>query len=454
MVKKLIAFALLLIGAASLFGCVGESGTHGGEISFPGNSATPAYTPESTIDVTSGAPTASQPIPTVTPTVLTYADEMPQNIPDSIELLWTMMPRQGATVALGQAFTLEGVIQSDTPISAVEVRVYDIAGDTLELRQAAESGDLGELIYDLNGGNTSISYLAPFSRLTEGEKRLELYVSNQTDSDVLLWRAEFTISEWVQLTNDMIHYIFVDPLREFFGDESYLFRFKVARRASRRIVIDEQWEKDNIISLTFNGRYYQVHRLAYDAFKNAFDHIRESYVSITYDDGTTGAFLLNDAMVYNLADGAYVPRFQDWWFSKVSHHSFGTCIDINSTLEVNQILLDENGYDTNWVQIERDIAKLTYDGLKALDGHSHVYCFTFDGNRQQGKLIPDTLLNYLLHEIAFAREGFSWGGYFGNGSDAMHFSLTEPNDYGVIYPDGSTATQDRQRVQKVFEYAP
>lgn len=454
---KVISVAALLGGALALSACVSPV-MEPEDIYIDLPSAQPSSTiasvtstPWVTPNVTTSIDTP-EPVITLTPTQTPV--EYPSETPETMQLVWLHMPREGEQVALGQAIGLEGEIRSDTPIKDVKVIVFDSQGN-VELETKAEQADLGKGVYVLNGYDTSITTKAPFSKLTEGEKCLRLVCSNETENNVVLWEANFTISEWVRLTESEIHSIFTDDLKEFFGNDDYLFTYKVTKRAGRSITISDEWTDKYIVSLTFNRRSYSINKLALDRFNRAFEYIKNSYVHFTYNDGTSGVFCLNDIQEYNLADGAFVPRFQDMSMNVISHHSFGTAIDLNSTLEVNKIKVDENGVDTNWLLISAALDKLSYEGLKTVDGRENVYCFKYDGNRPTtGRAVPDELVNYLWHELAFAREGFAWGGYFGNGSDAMHFSLTEPNDYGTVYGEGSSATPDRERVQLVFEYAP
>ncbi len=386
--------------------------------------------------------------PTPTPVELLDKDS------NTIEFKWERMPRESTAIVLGQSFSVEGKIISDQPITKVNLIVWNVGENSKEIDVTARQGDMGSLEYSLNGYEGSLNSMASFSRLRPGEKRIELICSNGAETDVVLWRANFTVSEWATLTRDKIHTTGYDALHELIGDDSFLFRYKLRERASRRIYIDDEWYNRYIKSIEFGGHNFKVHTAAYDKFKEAFDYINDSWVYMSYSDGSsTGVFRLSDIVKPNPADGAYVARFQDASMSKISHHSFGTCIDLNSNIPVNQIRVDADGVDTSWAQIKNAISMLTYEGLKTIEGIDNVYCFSYSGERQGQGLVPDALINYIMHELAFARAGFYWGGYFGSGSDAMHFTLTEINDSHVTYPEWSDATPDHERVRKVFEYA-
>ena len=411
----------------------------------------PTYAPFISPTDNKGTPGAGQynPMqPNPTPVELLDKDS------NTIEFKWECMPREGTAIVLGQSFSIEGKIVSDHPITKVKLIVWNTNDNSREIEVSARQSDMEALEYSLNGYEGSLNSMASFSRLKLGEKRIELICSNGIETDVVLWRASFNVSEWVTLTRDKIHTTGYDSLYELIGDASFLFRYKLRERASRRIYIDDEWYNRYITSIEFRGHNFKVHTAAYDKFKEAFDYINGSWVCMSYSDGSsTGVFKLSEIVNPNPADGAYVARFQDASMSKISHHSFGTCIDLNSNIPVNQIRVNADGSDENWVQIKDAVSKLTYDGLKTVDGKENVYCFSFSGERKGQKLVPDALINYIMHELAFARAGFYWGGYFGSGSDAMHFTLAEINDSHVTYPEWSDATPDHERIQKVFEYA-
>lgn len=444
--------AILLLAAG---GCAEKS-----ELDIPSGADTtqrpydilmPTYAPVISPPDNGGTPDSGKYNPMQpTPTPVELLDDSS----NTIEFEWGLMPREGAVIVLGQSFSIEGKIVSGQPITKVELIVWNVSENSKEIEVSARQSDIGTLEYSLNGYEGSLNSMASFSRLKPGEKRIELICSNGAETDVVLWRANFTVSEWAALTKDKIHTTGYDALYELIGDDSFLFKYKLREKASRRIYIDDEWYNRYIRSIEFSGHNFKVHTAAYDKFKEAFDYINGSWICMSYSDGSsTGAFSLSEIVKPNPADGAYVARFQDASMSKISHHSFGTCIDLNSNIPVNQIRVNADGVDENWAQIKSAVSKLTYEGLKTVDGKDNVYCFSYSGERQGQRLVPDALVNYIMHELAFARAGFYWGGYFGSGSDAMHFTLAEINDSHVTYPEWSDATPDHERIQKVFEYA-
>ena len=65
-------------------------------------------------------------------------------------------------------------------------------------------------------------------------------------------------------------------------------------------------------------------------------------------------------------------------------------------------------------------------------------------DRPKPQNVPETVINYLLYELAFYRAGFQWGHYYISTSDGMHFTLT---DNIRISHDGNDG------LRKVFEYS-
>ena len=71
------------------------------------------------------------------------------------------------------------------------------------------------------------------------------------------------------------------------------------------------------------------------------------------------------------------------------------------------------------------------------------YTYTGDSLLWVYRNIPETVINYLLYELAFYRAGFQWGHYYVSTSDGMHFTLT---DNIRISHDGNSG------LRKVYEY--
>ena len=149
----------------------------------------------------------------------------------------------------------------------------------------------------------------------------------------------------------------------------------------------------------------------------------------------TGAVRLADIMTFN---GLMVQRYVTS-LEYISHHSFGTAIDVNAKSPSCRNVL------ANRDTIYREVTgNLTYNGIKTVGG-KRCYDFTYTGHAASGpKNVPEPLLNYLLYELAFFRAGFSWGLYYPHTCDGMHFSLSELSP--TLFEVGPYA------MRKVFAY--
>ncbi|MPM95017.1 hypothetical protein SDC9_142166 [bioreactor metagenome] len=88
--------------------------------------------------------------------------------------------------------------------------------------------------------------------------------------------------------------------------------------------------------------------------------------------------------------------------------------------------------------------KLVYNGIKS-ENNVLYYDYTYSGDSLLWvyQTIPETVINYILYELAFYRAGFQWGHYYVSTSDGMHFTLT---DNIRISHDGNDG------LRKVYEY--
>ncbi len=363
------------------------------------------------------------------------------------------IPHDGNVFALGQPFCAGGTVYSLSPIKDVIVKISDaVSGRTL-ICVEARGKDLGKYEYSLSGYAGSINSRIKFSKLNKGRKRIEVICSNADETDAVLWKADFFVEKFGKLAKNVIHNNGYNVLRDFFGDDSFLFSYRVDAKGSRHIIVDQKWINENIVTMKYGGKTLRVNRRAYDNFKRAFEHVDNTFVRVDYETGSSGVFALRQLIRKNGVGGAFVPRFQRNSMDKISHHSFGTCIDINPSLKINtkDTYGGAEGTDRNWNAISSALSKLEYIGIRPENGKS-VYCFRYDGKKPRG-LVPDALNNYFLFELAFKREGFFWGGYFGRNVDAMHFTLTEPNDSHMTYPRWSDATPDHAPVDLVGLYA-
>ncbi len=369
----------------------------------------------------------------------------------TISLAAFSLPEQGMEMAKGQSFAVRGIIRSLSPLTEVRAVVYNASGFTETTSIINVFDNPNEYIFSEK--TNRLSSKLKFKHLSMGKKQFALYASTSEESDVLLYKADFSVSTWGVLNETLVHGIGLEAIYDLYGgSDAFLFRFKISSTGGAWINIDPQWKSQNLTTVRGVGRSsYLVNIHAEEAFTNAFQHIRSSYVYITYNNGASGVFCLSKLIGNCSSDGAYAPRFTNAQMSGISHHAFGTAIDLNTDLRCNQVRV-RNGVEKSWSMIYNGISRLSYNGIATVNGVENVYCFTYNGNRPSSGYAPECIRNYLLHELAFAREGFAWGAYFTNKCDAMHFSLTEPNDYGVVYADDTVSVNDRQRIQMVYTY--
>ena len=165
------------------------------------------------------------------------------------------------------------------------------------------------------------------------------------------------------------------------------------------------------------GGRWEVHKKAAGQFKKAVNYMKTVYLRVHGTNGDSGVIKLSELI--GSFDGIWNPRFvSDRSF--ISHHAFGTAIDLNASLDANTNEL------SNRELIKSEVGShLTYNGIKNEDGVSY-YDFTYDGSHSAKlKGVPTTVVNYLLYELAFYRAGFNWGYYYDHTCDAMHFGLSE-----------------------------
>ena len=86
---------------------------------------------------------------------------------------------------------------------------------------------------------------------------------------------------------------------------------------------------------------------------------------------------------------------------------------------------------------------LAYNGIQT-DGAVSYYDFTYSGSYGiTHHDVPETVINYILYELAFYRAGFQWGHYYNSTSDGMHFVLTD---------NIKIAHDSAEGLRKVFSY--
>ena len=160
-----------------------------------------------------------------------------------------------------------------------------------------------------------------------------------------------------------------------------------------------------------------------------------SAVILLFQLSVFGSFFRKTGMSF---DGILNTRFvTDRTF--VSHHSFGTAIDLNAVMQANKNRLENRDLIRTEVQ-----NCLVYNGVREQNGVRY-YDFTYSGSYSGTyKNIPETVINYLLYELAFYRAGFGWGYYYPHACDGMHFTPTELSP--TSFEEGPYA------MRKVFTY--
>ena len=239
------------------------------------------------------------------------------------------------------------------------------------------------------------------------------------------------------LTQNKFDDNYLDALEFFHGDtKSFLFPYYIG--GGRGIRTDATWRNAHIVVSSF-GRV-NVSALPY--FEAANYYLKNTYVRVSLYNQRThrtieGKVMLLDDLVEKY--GAFVPRFQTN-LEYLSHHALGTAIDVNDNLAPNSNLL------SNHELIGGDVRNhLTYNGIQTDASGIQYYDFTYDGTYPASyKKVPNTIVNYLLYELAFYRAGFEWGFYYETTCDAMHFMLTENDRNRHMHTDIG--------LRKVYEY--
>ena len=216
--------------------------------------------------------------------------------------------------------------------------------------------------------------------------------------------------------------------------ERFLFRYRTTD--STMISVDPEWrEQYDAEAVVINGKTWRCHVDAVPYFEKAGQYLESTYIRIHGNKLDTGVVRLKNLVTFN---GSIVRRFTNS-NQFISHHSFGTAVDINAYYPSHRDVL------SNRDVIYKEVTKnLTYNGIVELDGLP-CYDFTYTGTAKAGLCkVPEPLMNYLLYELAFYRAGFSWGLYYPHTCDGMHFTLSE------LSP--SLFTDSPYAMRKVFAY--
>ena len=384
------------------------------------------------------APTAT-PAPTPTPApdpVLTFSESADAPLPS---LALRLVP--------GSACAVGGTVSANYPLTEIRVsftcyRNYGLTYPKTFSVHFRKSDNVTS--YDLTGGGTveehSLAEAVDFSGLTPGLHTMTLTAKCSASKKAeTLAEAQFYVlgEEWEKIKPSDFNGTY-DTVRSFFRGKTERFLYPFQWVYDRYVIADPDWEAAYITAIdAYGGRPWLIHIDAEPYYREALGYIEKTSVRVHGTNGDTGVIPLADCILtYN---GSYVSRYTST-LKTISHHAFGTATDINANLEPNANKKENNALIDTEI---RDL--LVYNGILTDEGGTRYYDFTYSGSyRTTSFQMPESVLNYLLYELAFYRAGFQWGHYYVSTSDAMHFSLTDN-----IKMDHSS----RQGLRKVREYS-
>ena len=388
-------------------------------------------------------PPTPEPTPTPTPTPEPTPSPTPEPEPITfIESADMPLPDPNGPIMKGQPFRIDGTVQSIAPLLRVCACIKSSGGKVvIEAEQTfAESEAVTECrLLDLTFSNEidCISENLRFEKLSAGSYTLEISAEDAAGHSALLADANLTITsdKKVRLLPNNLRGNYTTALAFFGSPERFMFRYSF-KEDGKKIAVDGEWvRKYDAEAVVINGKKWHCHVDAVPYFEQAGRYMDNTYIRIHSGKRDTGAVRLADLVELN---GTTVRRFvnsRDF----VSHHSFGTAVDINAHTPSHK------NYLSNREKIYREVTQnLTYNGIVEYKG-KQCYDFTYTGSAATDKKdVPEPLMNYLLYELAFFRAGFSWGLYYPHTCDAMHFSLTELSP--TLFEEGPYA------MRKVFSY--
>ena len=355
------------------------------------------------------------------------------------------MPENGAVLKLGEPYTIGGTVYSNYPLDSVNVSISCSHNNKspYPYRKAVHFERSKAGIYDLNGKNTdegvSLAARTDFSQLLVGVHTLKITASVSGSRAIELYRCTFYVlgDEWETITKENFPDSYREALKFFGKEERFLYRYQWV--SGRYTVADPEWEKTYITEIAGypDGMPWKVHIDAVPYFEKAFDYLNTSYVRVHGSNGDTGVIKAIDLITeYN---GCYVSRFTSS-LKSISHHTFGTAVDVNASMEPNK------NNDANTKVIDDDVKlHLAFTGIHTDNGIPY-YDFAYDGTYENDPNgVPQTCVNYLLYELGFFRAGFDWAHYYKSTSDAMHFCLSEFVTYNHEHA--------KYGLRKVYQYA-
>ena len=352
------------------------------------------------------------------------------------------LPDETSALHQGQYFWIDGTVTGSGPLSSVTAQIVDEAGETVQeaVKTFAPAEDVRayRLLDPTFAADVDcVSEALRFQDLPVGSYALRIRAAADGEEQLLVESA-FGVDDdaWLQVHPNDLRGNYTTALAFFGAPERFLFRYKL-RENSVRIDVDPHWLRQYRTKVTWlKGEKKYCHVDAKPYFKQARRYLENTYIHISGEDFDTGALRLS-ALAATL-NGTMVCRFVSSG-QFLSHHSFGTAIDINAFFDSHTNKLE------NRERIYTEVTQnLTYNGIVTVKG-KRCYDFTYTGSApREVKNVPEPLMNYLLYELAFYRAGFSWGAYYPHTCDAMHFTLTELSP--ELFTEGPYA------MRKVFEY--
>ena len=352
------------------------------------------------------------------------------------------MMQQGDTIQQGLDFNLHGSIYADSALTGVTVQIVPANGAGESIRQSVSFlPEQNVTAYSLTSKTLdSIDKKFDIRNLRAGLYHFTLSATSVSHPEaVTLVSADCNIAilKPHTLTQNKFDDNYLDALEFFRGDTTkFLFPYYIG--GGRGIGIDVAWRNAHIVSSSL-GR---VNVSAVPYFEAANHYLTTTYVRVSLYSPRTKKTAEGDLLLLNdLVEkrGTYVPRFQTN-LEYISHHTLGTAIDVNDDLYPN------SNNPGNHELIGGDVRNhLTYNGIKTDKSGVRYYDFTYDGDYPaRYKKVPNTVVNYLLYELAFYRAGFEWGFYYETTCDAMHFMLTENDRNRHMHTDIG--------LRKVYDY--
>lgn len=345
----------------------------------------------------------------------------------------------------GRSAKLSGTIHSDMPLTAVRISISCKHNDDAFYPHVLFVNLLSDekvYSYSLDDDTTleglSIDEMTRFADLQVGLHTLKISAMVEGyDRFVDVTQTQFNVlaDEWLQVAKKDFNGTYESAYAFFQDDEKFLCRYQWVY--GRYIIADPAWEEQYITSITAypDDKTWLIHVDALPYYEKALSYLENTYLRVRGTNGDSGVLPLSDLIISYA--GSYLSRFTSS-LKTISHHCFGTATDINSQMGPNL------NKPENRELVDTEVREyLSYNGMQTENGLSY-YEFAYAGNYPNTEIgIPESVINYLLYELAFYRAGFQWAHYYKSTSDAMHFTLTD-----AIARDHSS----EQGLRKVFEY--